>query len=240
MKKRTLLFLTCLFLSMGMMWAQRSNVSGIVISEDDDQPIIGASIMVVGTNMGTVTDVDGKFTISNVPASAKHLRVSYVGMRSVEVRIREGLMRITMQADAEMLDEVMVVAFGTQKKSAFTGSAAVLDSKDLEKHITTNVANALVGSTPGLQMRAGSGAPGSDDGQMNIRGVSSLSLSTEPLIIVDGAPYSSSLSSIPQSDIASVTVLKDAASAALYGARGASGVILITTKSGKGESLVSV
>ena len=235
MKKRTLLFLTCLFLGMGMMWAQRSNVSGIVISEDDDQPIIGASIMVVGTNMGTVTDVDGKFTISNVPASAKHLRVSYVGMRSVEVRIREGLMRITMQADAEMLDEVMVVAFGTQKKSAFTGSAAVLDSKDLEKHITTNVANALVGSTPGLQMRAGSGAPGSDDGQMNIRGVSSLSLSTEPLIIVDGAPYSSSLSSIPQSDIASVTVLKDAASAALYGARGASGVILITTKSGKGE-----
>lgn len=235
MKKRTLLFLTCLFLGMGMMWAQRSNVSGIVISEDDDQPIIGASIMVVGTNMGTVTDVDGKFTISNVPASAKHLRVSYVGMRSVEVRIREGLMRITMQADAEMLDEVMVVAFGTQKKSAFTGSAAVLDSKDLEKHITTNVANALVGTTPGLQMRAGSGAPGSDDGQMNIRGVSSLSLSTEPLIIVDGAPYASSLSSIPQSDIASVTVLKDAASAALYGARGASGVILITTKSGKGE-----
>ena len=217
------------------MWAQRSTVSGVVISEEEGEPIIGASVIIVGTHTGTMTDVDGKFTISNVPASAKHLRITYVGMEPVEVRIREGLIKVTMKSDAEMLDEVMVVAFGTQKKSSFTGSAAVLNSEDLNKHITTNVANALVGTTPGLQMRGGSGAPGAGSGSINIRGISSLSLSTEPLVIVDGAPYSASLSNIPQSDIESVTVLKDAASAALYGARGASGVILITTKTGKNK-----
>lgn len=235
MKKRTLFFLTCLFLSIGMMWAQQSTVTGIVVSEEDGEPVIGASVLVVGTQVGTMTDLDGKFTITNVPASAKQLRISFVGMQPVETRIRGGLIRVFMKSDSEMLDEVMVVAFGTQKKSSFTGSAAVLNSEDLAKHITTNVANALVGTTPGLQMRGGSGAPGAGSGSINIRGISSLSLSTEPLVIVDGAPYSASLSNIPQSDIESVTVLKDAASAALYGARGASGVILITTKTGKNK-----
>lgn len=195
MKKRTLFLFICL-LSIGMMWAQHSTVSGIVLSEEGGEPVIGASVMVVGTHMGTMTDVDGKFTISNVPASAKHLKISYVGMQSVEVRIREGLIKVTMKSDTEILDEVMVVAFGTQKKSSFTGSAAVLNSDDLNKHITTNVANALVGTTPGLQMRGGSGAPGAGSGSINIRGISSLSLSTEPLVIVDGAPYSASLSNI--------------------------------------------
>lgn len=132
MKKRTLFFLTCLFLSIGMMWAQHSTVSGIVISEEDGEPVIGASVLVVGTQTGTMTDLNGKFTITNVPASAKRLKISYVGMRPAEVRIQSGLIRVTLQSDTEMLDEVMVVAFGTQKKSSFTGSAAVLDSEDLQ------------------------------------------------------------------------------------------------------------
>ena len=112
----------------------------------------------------------------------------------------------------------------------------MVNSEQLSKHVTTNVANALVGSTPGLQIRGGSGAPGAGQGSIKIRGIASLYADTDPLIIVDGAPYSASLSNIPQNDIESVTVLKDAASAALYGARGAGGVILVTTKNGKNKT----
>lgn len=150
-------------------------------------------------------------------------------------------MKVTLRQDTEMLDEVMVVAFGTQKKSAFTGSATVVSSEELSKRVTTNVANALVGTTPGLQLKGGSGAPGASQGKINIRGIASLYAKTDPLIIVDGAPYSASLSNIPQGDIEAITVLKDAASAALYGARGAAGVIIVTTKKGNGsKSQVSV
>lgn len=157
-------------------------------------------------------------------------------MKSQSLPILRGkVMHVQLRADAELLDEVMVVAFGTQKKSSFTGAASVVSSEQLSKHVTTNVANALVGSTPGLQIRGGSGAPGAGQGSIKIRGIASLYAETDPLIIVDGAPYSASLSNIPQNDIESVTVLKDAASAALYGARGAGGVILVTTKNGKNK-----
>lgn len=165
-----------------------------------------------------------------MPKGKTVLRVSYVGMETVEV-VGKRNMRIVLNADQTDLDEVMVVAYGTAKKSAFTGSAAVVKSEDLAKHTTTNVTEALVGSVPGLQMRGSSGQPGAA-GTMNIRGISSLYAATDPLIIVDGAPYPGTLSSIPTNDIESVTVLKDAASAALYGARGAAGVVIITTKRG--------
>ncbi len=230
-----MLLLACLLMSIGLVTAQTSTVSGVVTSDEDGEPVIGASVLVVGTSLGTVTDIDGRFTISNVPGSAKHLKVSFVGMQSQEVGIKHGTMHIVLKSDTEVLDEVMVVAFGTQKKSSFTGSAAVMSNEELSKHITTNVANALVGSTPGLQLRGGSGAPGASQGSIKIRGIASMYAATDPLIIVDGAPYSASLSNIAQEDIESVTVLKDAASAALYGARGAAGVILVTTKSGKSK-----
>lgn len=232
MKKRLLMPLTCMVLGIGSAWAQNQSVSGIVISEESGEPIVGASVLVKGTTVGTVTDMDGKFAIPNLPNTAKVLQVSYVGMEGQEVSIKNGIMRIVLESDSELLDEVMVVAFGTQKKSSFTGSASVISSEDLSKHVATNVANALVGATPGLQLRGGSGAPGAGQGSINIRGIASMYATTDPLIIVDGAPYSASLSNIPQEDIESVTVLKDAASAALYGARGAAGVILVTTKSG--------
>lgn len=235
MRKKIMLLVTCLIMSIGIVTAQTSNVSGIVISEEDGEPVIGASVLVMGTTLGTVTDIDGKFIISNVPHSAKNLRVSFVGMQTQEIAIKPGTIRVSLKSDSEMLDEVMVVAFGTQKKSAFTGSATVMNNEELSKHITTNVANALVGSTPGLQLRGSSGAPGASQGSINIRGIASLYADTDPLIIVDGAPYSASLSNIPQNDIESITVLKDAASAALYGARGAAGVILITTRDGKNK-----
>ena len=234
MKRKLMLFWTFLCMSIGLMMAQNSTVTGIVTSEEDGEPVVGASVSVVGTSRGTITDIDGKFSISNVPSSAKSLRVSFIGMETQDVDIKPGTIRVMLRSNAELLDEVMVVAFGTQKKSAFTGSATVVKSEDLEKKITTNVQDALVGTTPGLQMRGSTGTPGSS-GSINIRGIASMQASTNPLIIVDGAPYDASLSNIPQSDIESVTVLKDAASAALYGARGAAGVILITTKSGKSQ-----
>ena len=236
MEKRLMLLWTFLYMSVGLLMAQSINVTGTVVSEEDGEPIVGASVSVVGTQLGTITDIDGKFTINRVPASAKTLRIGFIGMETQEVQIRSGNMHIVLRPSTEMLDEVMVVAFGTQKKSAFTGSATVVSSEELEKKIATNVSEALVGSTPGLQIRGTTGTPGTGTGSINIRGISSLYASTSPLVIVDGAPYDASLSNIPQGDVESITVLKDAASAALYGARGASGVILITTKKGKNQT----
>ena len=237
MIKRLILFLTCLFLTAGMALAQ-TRVGGVVVALPDNEPVVGASVKVVGTTNGTVTDIDGKFSLS-VPANAQ-LEFSYIGMKS-KVLTAKANMRVELESVDNTIDEVMVVAFGTQKKSAFTGSAAVVSSKDLAKRVSTNVSSTLAGTVAGFQMREASGEPGAGNGKMNIRGISSLEASTDPLIIVDGAPYPGSLSNIPQQDIESVTVLKDAASAALYGARGASGVILITTKRGNtSEAVVTV
>ncbi|EJW95547.1 TonB-dependent receptor plug domain protein [gut metagenome] len=155
-------------------------------------------------------------------------------MQTQEVAIKPNV-TVMMKSDTEVLDEVMVVAFGTQKKSSFTGSASVIGSEELSKKIASNVTTALVGSTPGLQLRGTSGAPGAGNAEIKIRGIASMYAGTAPLIVVDGAPYSASLSNIPTEDIESITVLKDAASAALYGARGAAGVIIVTTKKGKGQ-----
>ncbi len=235
MKERLLMLLACFFLGMELAWAQTSTVTGIVISDEDDGPVIGASVLVKGTTLGTITDIEGKFSIENIPHSAKTLQVSFVGMQTQDIAIRHGIIKVVLKSASEMLDEVMVVAFGTQKKSSFTGAASVISTEELSKHVTTNVTNALVGTTPGLQLRGGSGAPGAGQGNIKIRGIASMYAETDPLIIVDGAPYSASLSNIPQEDIESVTVLKDAASAALYGARGAAGVILVTTKNGKNK-----
>ena len=228
MEKRLMTFIACLFLSIGMALAQ-TQVSGTVTSSEDGSPVIGASIKVVGTNTGTVTNIDGNFSL-NVSANAK-LEVSYIGMVTKTVKAAKN-MKIVLDPDNQSLDEVMVVAYGTAKKSAFTGSAAVVGSEELSKKVTTNVADALVGSVSGLQMRGSSGQPGAGQGSINIRGIASMYADTDPLVIVDGAPYSASLSNIPTDDIESVTVLKDAASAALYGARGAAGVIIVTTKKG--------
>ena len=228
MEKRLMTFIACLFLSIGMALAQ-TQVSGTVTSSEDGSPVIGASIKVVGTNTGTVTNIDGNFSL-NVSANAK-LEVSYIGMVTKTVKAAKN-MKIVLDPDNQSLDEVMVVAYGTAKKSAFTGSAAVVGSEELSKKVTTNVADALVGSVSGLQMRGSSGQPGASQGSINIRGIASMYAATDPLVIVDGAPYSASLSNIPTDDIESVTVLKDAASAALYGARGAAGVIIVTTKKG--------
>lgn len=238
MKKKLTLLLSCLLLSLGMALAQ-TTVSGSVISASDGQPVIGASVKVLGTHTGTVTNADGKFSVS-VPANSKELQFSYVGMLSKTVRISRGSMRVILQDDSKTLDEVMVVAYGKAKKSAFTGSASVIKADKIASRQVVNVTQALNGEVAGVQVTQPSGKPG-EEASVRIRGIGSLSSSNKPLYVIDGVPYDGDISAISTSDIESTTILKDAASNALYGARGANGVILLTTKKGKsGEAQITL
>ena len=229
MEKRLMTVVAGLALSTSMAFAQ-SQISGNVTASEDGSPVIGASIKVVGTNTGTVTDIDGNFTLS-APAGAK-LEITYIGMQSKSVKAGKN-MKIVLDADNHSLDEVMVVAYGTAKKSSFTGSAAVLKSDEIAKISNSNAVSALTGKVSGVQINAATGQPGQESFNIRVRGISSINAGNAPLIVVDGSPYDGDMNSINPSDIASMTVLKDAASAALYGARGANGVVIITTKSGR-------
>ncbi len=231
MKRKLMLLLACLFVGIGLVTAQTQTVTGVVISEEDGQPVIGASVRVENTQLGAITDVDGKFQIANVPSSAKTLVVSYIGLQTQTVTIKPNL-RITMKSDSEVLDEVMVVAYGTAKKSSFTGSASTIDNKKLESRPITNVTKGLEGQATGVLTTSGSGQPG-ESASIVIRGYGSINASSSPLYVVDGIPYNGTLSSINPADIESMTILKDASAGALYGARGANGVVMITTKQGK-------
>ncbi|MBM6865608.1 SusC/RagA family TonB-linked outer membrane protein [Bacteroides caecigallinarum] len=157
--------------------------------------------------------------------------VSFIGMETQEVKIKP-VVNVVLRSDAEMLDEVMVVAYGTSKRSAFTGSATEMKSKDLEMHTVSSATNALSGKVAGVQMTSSSGEPGSSS-TIRIRGIGSMNASSEPLYVVDGAPYDGGIANINPQDIESISVLKDAAASAIYGARGANGVVIITTKKAK-------
>ena len=217
--------------------AQNLNVKGVVVDENNEA-VIGASVMVSGSSIGTKTDLEGNFTLNGIKQGAK-LNVSYIGMKTATVAAK-ATMKIVLEHDNQVLDEVMVVAFGEQKKSSFTGSAGVVDSKKLEQRQVTNVMDALQGNVAGLQAYSHSGAPDANP-EFRIRGISSINAGNAPLIVLDGAPYDGEWNSINPSDVASVTVLKDAASNALYGARGANGVIIVTTKKGdKSRTTISL
>ena len=234
MKKRLLLMSMYIFLVLCTVMAQTKQVSGIVISEEDGDPIIGASVILKGTTIGAVTNLDGQFTLNNIPETAKTIIVSYVGMQTQEVAVAPQ-MTITLKADSEVLDEVIVVAYGTAKKSSFTGSATVVNSKNLEKRALTNVMSALEGNAPGVQITSASGQPGSAP-SVRIRGFGSINGDSAPLYVVDGSVYTGSIANLNPSDIESMTVLKDAASTALYGSSAGNGVVLITTKSASSGS----
>ena len=231
--KKVLFMLAFILGGIGLATAQTSQISGVVYSEADGEPVIGASVLVVGTNQGVATDIEGKFVISDVPASATTLRVSYIGMATQEVKILRGkTIKVTLTEDGMALDDVMVVAYGTVKKSAFTGSASVVDAEKLEDRQVSNITNALSGTMAGVQTLSANGQPGTSS-TVRIRGIGSLYASNTPLYVVDGIPFDGDISSINPADIESMSVLKDAAAAALYGARGANGVIMVTTKKGK-------
>ena len=230
-------FLSCVMLfAVGFLaYAQNINVSGKVTDAQTGESVPFASIQVKGTMTGTATDADGNYTIS-VPRNAI-LVFSSIGYLNQEAAVEgRGVINIMLAPDTESLEELVVVAYGTVNKKDFTGSAASLDSKKLEVRPVTNATNALEGLTSGVQFTSASGQPGSS-GSIRIRGFGSINADSAPLYVVDGVPFDGSISNINSDDIESITVLKDAASSALYGARAANGVVLITTKKGRSERL---
>ena len=238
MRKLKLLFV-CLFVaSISLVNAQTKTASGTVISTEDGLPVIGASVIVKGTTQGTVTNAAGWYSLT-VPSSANTLVVSLVGMKSVEV-VASPNQQVSMEPDISELDEVMVVAYGTSTKGTFTGSAGVVSAEKIEMKQISNISNALAGAVAGVQTLNANGQPGTSS-TVRIRGVGSINAGTSPLYVVDGIPFDGDLSSLNPSDIESMTVLKDAASTALYGARGANGIIMVTTKKGKaGKATVNI
>ncbi|MCI6492212.1 MAG: SusC/RagA family TonB-linked outer membrane protein [Bacteroidales bacterium] len=210
-------------------FAQNISVSGHVKDAKDGSPIPFASVHLKGTMTGVSSDADGYFSIT-VPSQGL-LVFSSIGYKTQEVSIDgRRQIEIIMENDTESLDETIVVAYGTATKSSFTGSAAVVNSEKIASHVSTNVTSALAGTTPGVQMISSSGDPASNGSSIRIRGIGSMSASSAPLYILDGMPYDGSISDINPNDVESISVLKDAAASAIYGARGANGVVLITTK----------
>ncbi len=228
MKLRLFMTLSCLFLTIGMAFAQ-SKITGTVLFQDDGTPIYGAAVKVVDSQKGVATDVNGQFTI-DVPEGTQ-LRISYIGMESKIVKASDKMI-VSLIEEENSLDEVMIVAYGSQKKVAFTGAAASLDGKAIQNMQVSSLADALQGMAAGVQTVSASGSPGSSN-TIIIRGIGSISANKEPLIVLDGVPYSGNLNSIPTQDIENVSILKDAAANSMYGARGANGVIIVTTKSAK-------
>ena len=248
MEKRLTMILACLFLSIGMALAQ-TKVNGTVVSQEDGEPVIGASVLVVGTQMGTVTDANGRFSLT-CPEGKQTLRITYVGMEPIEVSARPN-MRIVLTSDSKSLDEVIIVAYGTQRREAKTGSITTVAGGEIADIPATSLDKMLGGKLAGVMITQQSGQPGSSS-SIRIRGTSSINAGNNPLYVVDGIPImsgddsemvntSNPIATINPDDIESITVLKDAAAASVYGSRAANGVILINTKSGKeGKSQFTV
>lgn len=230
MKERIVLLLMALSLCSASAWARV--IQGFVYDASDKEPIVGASVLVNGTNIGAATDIDGRFQF-DVPAKANTVTVSYVGMATQEVKITDN-MAIYLTTAVENLDEVVVVAYGTQKKSSITGAISQVNAKDIETRPVSSVTAALEGSTSGVSVTGSYGQPGTD-ATISIRGVGTVTGSNSPLVVVDGVAYGGNISDLNPEDIESMSVLKDAASCALYGNRASNGVILITTKKSKSQ-----
>ena len=236
MVRKLVLSLVAVLGVFAMAIAQNKQVSGTVTTADG-APVAGATIIVDGTTTGTTTGADGKFAIS-APANGK-LNVSFIGYESQQVSIAgKTNVSIELVEDTHAIDDVVVVAFGTAKKEAFTGSAKVIKSDDIAKTQSSNLTDALVGKVAGVQFTSASGRLGAGQ-TVTIRGTGSINAGNSPLYVVDGVPYEGDINNINSADIESMTILKDAASNALYGARGANGVIMITTKKAKvGDAVV--
>ena len=212
-------------------------VQGVVVDAGTGEEIIGATVMPIGGGQGVATDFDGKFTL-NVPDNVKTARISAVGYKEQVVNLTSQ-MRVQLASTATAIDEVVVIGYGTATKESLTGSVAVVGSKEIEDRPVTNVATALEGNAPGVQVNSTTGSPGSSP-TIVIRGVGTLTGTTTPQLVVDGVIFNGDLADINPADVESMTVLKDAASCAIYGVRGSNGVILITTKRGQGSAKVTL
>ncbi len=214
-------------------FAQTRTVTGRVVSAKDNIPLPGASVLIKGTSTGAVSDPDGNFKLQVNDPAATTLIVRFIGMEQQEVPISNSPLNVALRSSGKDLGEVeIVVAYGVAKKSSYTGSVSQIKGDELVNRQVSSVSKALQGLAAGVQSTATSGQPGSD-ATIRIRGVGSINASADPLYVLDGVPYGGSLNAINPSDIESISVLKDAASSALYGSRGANGVIIITTKKGR-------
>ena len=234
-----MMFFACLFLSIGMAMAQ-THVSGIVTSSEDGEPVIGATVKVVGSQTaGTVTDIEGRFSLS-VSKPGVELEFSSIGLVSKRVKASEN-MAVVLQVDSHTLEQVVITGYGSAKKlGSVVGSVASVDKKKLESIVTPNFTDALAGQVSGLSVLSGAGDP-SSSATIRLRGINSIKSSSQPLFILDGAPISASFyATLNPADIENITVLKDAASTAIYGARAANGVIVLTSKQGKYSEQVSL
>ena len=233
---RRINFLLCILLLSGSIaFSQTVQITGIVTGSGDGIPIPGVTVLAKGTTLGTTTDSEGKYSLS-VPSAVTTLQFSFVGYKMQEVSIG-GRTRIdlTLAPDVINIDEVVIVAYGTAKKSSFTGSYAMIDGKKLEARPVTNITMAIEGANPGILVTSANGQPGSEQA-LRIRGFGSLSASNSPLYVVDGIPYSGfNIGNLSSQDIESISILKDAASTALYGNKAANGVVMVTTKKGSKE-----
>ena len=247
MKEKVLMLLACLWLTVGLAMAQNSKVIGIVTDAEGGDPVIGASVLVEGTTVGAITDLDGNFVIENVPANAKSLIVSYIGMVTQRVAIKPGRIVVVMRTDSKTLDEVVVTALGMKRSEKTLGySASTVKSEKLDVAKSGSVMGGLTGKVAGVQISSAGVAGGSQ--KVLIRGISSLNSNT-PLYIVDGVPIDNSrngtngadfgngANDINSEDVESVTVLKGASATALYGSRASNGVVMITTKKAGVEKL---
>ena len=239
MEKKIMMFFACLFLSIGMAMAQ-THVSGIVTSSEDGEPVIGATVKVVGSQTaGTVTDIEGRFSLS-VSKPGVELEFSSIGMVSKRVKASEN-MTVVLQVDSHTLEQVVITGYGSAKKlGSVVGSIASVDKKKLESIVTPNFTDALAGQVSGLSVLSAAGDP-SQSATIRLRGINSIQSSSQPLFILDGAPIDAAFyATLNPADIESITVLKDAASTAIYGARAANGVIVLTSKQGKYSEQVSL
>ena len=209
---------------------QDATIKGQVLDHKTGDPVIGANVIVKGTTNGTITDMDGKYEL-NAPVGAT-LQISYIGYQTVEVQATAGDQTIQLREDAEALDELVVVGYGVQKKESLTGALQTLKDEKLKDITTPSVENMLNGKVSGVYVAPGSGQPGAS-GSVVVRGQATLSGSTAPLWVIDGVTVGTDAGLLNPNDIETMTVLKDAASTAIYGSEGANGVILITTKNGK-------
>ncbi|MCL3780815.1 TonB-dependent receptor [Prolixibacteraceae bacterium JC049] len=247
MRKFALLLTMILVVGVSALYAQTKKVTGTVTSSDDGATLPGVSVVVKGTTIGIITDIDGQYQL-DVPSDAKTLVFSFVGMKAKEAEITGSTVDAVLEPDVIGVDEVMVVAYGVTKKESFTGSASSVKAEKLQNIPVTSFEKALGGNVPGLQVSSSSGQPGAAS-EVRIRGIGSFSADQNPLYVIDGVPVttestgvkysgeegsvSTPLSTINPADIESITVLKDAAASSLYGSRAANGVIVIKTKQGK-------
>ena len=217
--------------SVNQLYAQQRSIQGKVTDASTGQALPGVSVRVSDQNQSTLTNAKGEFVVNVTNNEAPFLEFSFVGYESQQVRATGASINLSLKPSTTDLEEVVVVAYGTAKRTNITGSVSTVSSKAIENRQVSNITKALEGQVPGLQSVASSGQPGTE-AAIRIRGIGSINASSAPLIVLDGNPYAGDINSINPNDIQSISVLKDAASSALYGSRGANGVIIITTKSG--------